>query len=579
MFVWPPFVFIGIGIMRFWYQYNFYNLHFSVDYGFATVATNMVRVAVIAILLLLSWRVEFSARVRTALVWVSMALMTVSSGLNYLELLTGSHTFMLLRYIIGGVGLVWGAGMWMDFFSRLKPSRAFPCLALGLALSCLLSLLGGFLSPFVMGLANLFIPACSLIAYLSAMRRLDIEDRTHAPEPQRDFRYSTVLRGDVVKIGIALFVYAFAMGMALGYPDGRLRELSQTVRTIHQLLIIVLLVWLIWWVSACGHRFTFNGVWYFENALIIASILLLASEATGADELSAFLIVNAETCFFSFTFFVCYAIGCRSRRSGIWILGVIYGGTLFFMSVGRIANLVLWPLFLSGTPQLLMMSAAVVCEMTLVLRPDILHGAPLFDKVSAGRDSHAAVAAAGDMASTMVVDATSAAASDAVGIASGATASGMTHATASEMTHAAASGMTHAVASEMTHAAASEMVRDAANAAARDTASTSTTLPAGAESVGTMPDEIIEEQVVDLRTRQLAALQNAYHLSDTEVQIVHLISHGRSRSYIASALGYSPNTIRNYTRDLYAKVDVHSKQELIDLVDQVIDPSMPDALR
>ena len=45
------------------------------------------------------------------------------------------------------------------------------------------------------------------------------------------------------------------------------------------------------------------------------------------------------------------------------------------------------------------------------------------------------------------------------------------------------------------------------------------------------------------------------------------MSHGRSRKIIASTLGYSQNTIRNYTRNIYAKAGVHSKQELLDLLD------------
>ena len=64
----------------------------------------------------------------------------------------------------------------------------------------------------------------------------------------------------------------------------------------------------------------------------------------------------------------------------------------------------------------------------------------------------------------------------------------------------------------------------------------------------------------------LDAFARQYGLSSTEQAIVSLVAQGRSRTYIADALNYSENTIRNYTRTVYRKVGVHSKQELLDRV-------------
>ena len=46
--------FFGIGLYRLWYQFSFYNLHFSADMGMVTVGANIARVAVIALLVLLA---------------------------------------------------------------------------------------------------------------------------------------------------------------------------------------------------------------------------------------------------------------------------------------------------------------------------------------------------------------------------------------------------------------------------------------------------------------------------------------------------------------------------------------------
>ena len=41
---------------------------------------------------------------------------------------------------------------------------------------------------------------------------------------------------------------------------------------------------------------------------------------------------------------------------------------------------------------------------------------------------------------------------------------------------------------------------------------------------------------------------------------------GRSRPYIAETLYLSENTVRTHSRRIYGKLDVHNKQELLDLV-------------
>lgn len=67
---------------------------------------------------------------------------------------------------------------------------------------------------------------------------------------------------------------------------------------------------------------------------------------------------------------------------------------------------------------------------------------------------------------------------------------------------------------------------------------------------------------LEQRGEQIA---RAYRLTARESEVASLLARGRSTVYIADTLGISPNTVRGYTQDLYAKLDVHSKQELIDL--------------
>lgn len=57
-----------------------------------------------------------------------------------------------------------------------------------------------------------------------------------------------------------------------------------------------------------------------------------------------------------------------------------------------------------------------------------------------------------------------------------------------------------------------------------------------------------------------------YGLTDREAEVLVLTALGRSAKYIADELFISYNTTRTHIRHVYEKLDIHSKQELIDLV-------------
>ncbi|HIY83401.1 MAG TPA: helix-turn-helix transcriptional regulator [Candidatus Rubneribacter avistercoris] len=56
-------------------------------------------------------------------------------------------------------------------------------------------------------------------------------------------------------------------------------------------------------------------------------------------------------------------------------------------------------------------------------------------------------------------------------------------------------------------------------------------------------------------------------LSARETEVLALVLKGRDLPYIAEKLVVSKNTVRTHMRNIYAKLGVHSKQEVIDLVD------------
>lgn len=64
------------------------------------------------------------------------------------------------------------------------------------------------------------------------------------------------------------------------------------------------------------------------------------------------------------------------------------------------------------------------------------------------------------------------------------------------------------------------------------------------------------------------SVKREFMLTDREGEIMLLLYRGHTKKGIAEILVLSENTVRWYTKQLYAKLDVHSKEELIRLVNE-----------
>ena len=69
-----------------------------------------------------------------------------------------------------------------------------------------------------------------------------------------------------------------------------------------------------------------------------------------------------------------------------------------------------------------------------------------------------------------------------------------------------------------------------------------------------------------VREGRIAEMTARYFLSAREVDILTLLVAGRNGPYIAEHLCVSDNTVKTHIRHIYTKLDVHNRQELLDLV-------------
>lgn len=63
-------------------------------------------------------------------------------------------------------------------------------------------------------------------------------------------------------------------------------------------------------------------------------------------------------------------------------------------------------------------------------------------------------------------------------------------------------------------------------------------------------------------------IARAHGLSPRESEVFALLARGRDRAYIEKHLTVSRNTVKSHVKHIYAKLDIHSHQDLIDLVEK-----------
>ena len=85
-------------------------------------------------------------------------------------------------------------------------------------------------------------------------------------------------------------------------------------------------------------------------------------------------------------------------------------------------------------------------------------------------------------------------------------------------------------------------------------------------ATGVNPADAVDE-TIDMRRAKAARLVETYGLTKRESEVLDLLIAGRSRSRIAEILTISENTVGTHIQQLYKKLDVHSLQELLDMLE------------
>ena len=82
------------------------------------------------------------------------------------------------------------------------------------------------------------------------------------------------------------------------------------------------------------------------------------------------------------------------------------------------------------------------------------------------------------------------------------------------------------------------------------------------------PSDTPHAPMRDRISKQCEAIRLHYRLSARETEVMEHIARGDTVPRIAAKLEVSENTVRTHAKRIYAKLDIHSKQELGDLIAQ-----------
>jgi DNA-binding CsgD family transcriptional regulator/lipoprotein signal peptidase len=75
------------------------------------------------------------------------------------------------------------------------------------------------------------------------------------------------------------------------------------------------------------------------------------------------------------------------------------------------------------------------------------------------------------------------------------------------------------------------------------------------------------EQIDSAITERCLRVADKSGLTERETEILAYLAKGRDGVFIARQLVVSPNTVKTHIRHIYAKLDIHNRQELLDLIE------------
>lgn len=523
--------FFGLAVVRIWIQCNLYGNYVLSDAGLVSVVINFVRIALTVLLVAFALRGLIGRRSAKALEWFSVTAMTLGSVLFFLNGTLASDAVLYAACTCAGLGVVWGGGMWMAFYLRLRPRTALLCALGSLALGSLGGFVMGALPRSTCYLVGVFLPTVSYVCFGRSMRVADERGWPQAPGGISSSlecpgfaiaskAYGAESRVDFLRLLAGLALFMLVMGVSRGFPFGESVALPLGMQLLHQGGVVVLCgVWA--WAALCrGRAVSSATLWRFEVVAASAGVVLMATLEWWGLAGGAALVSIANTMTLGILWVICYDIARHSPWNPYAVLGVCWAVFLLAREVGRWGILVFAP----QSSVMTLLAALMVCVLSISIAVLLGENVPRTRALLAGFPG----GEAGENEAARESDARS----------SGYAATGMA---------AGRVGVAAAVAGGEGDAVEPSPIAGRCETRAE-----------GDIGLGLELETVLHAA----DDGDVARLIAGFGLTRREAEVALMLAEGKSKVAIAELLVLSENTVRGYAKNAYAKIGVHSKREL-----------------
>lgn len=492
---------------------------------------------------------RMTARGRRVLLASATAAMVV--GVFGSAAFAGSAGTMLVGSYASGVLTGFGSGVLLTFvgaqFTSLSVAELETAVLLNLLFTPACSMAASMLTGTFMGV--LLVAMLPLVAGLLLLSSPDVDPHAPMADPQMEV-YARPPRRDILMMGVVVLLFHIATATKLSLhragslpaPFDSLAGFFQASMALGS--IATLLVCFV--VMAYSRRVDFANICRISIPAYLVGVVLMPLNALPiAGVVSQAIIAFAGT-YFSLIVYIVYI---KLAKAGVIPVYCAVAGFMAPYELGVLLGNLLTDATMTISDGPLQLSAQVAIIVTALAAA--LFAAPLWNR--SGRDARAdELRVGGDGApapgtGTLLMGA-------AAGVLSGGRAGGSEAALAED-------GESAARVARRVHATTPD-----AGFKAEAGAALGGQAPLVQGACDSLPDTSSRTAVTF--EMSLRALSDRAGLTAREAEICGLLVQGRSRPYIRELLCVSKNTVDTHVRHAYAKLGVHSNQELIDLLQE-----------
>ena len=411
---------------------------------------------------------------------------------------------------LGGIGVTWAYARWCGFYAqidlRFSAPLVFATMAVGSVCKAGVDLLGTYPAGVILAIVPWLTFGCV---------RLSLKNPPACQvEPARYYSWRTVASLRRLAVGVAVFSLTIGIVQSV-LLEGLPEPYSASVLLHHGLEVLIALA-MVAWLAWLKRGLNFSRTWRIILVLMATALIFEPYLDSSASSYILSLVRTAQTFLIIFLFLAVADVARHSSYSPMAVYGAGWFAYSFPFTIGKMLGD-----SMVGAGQSYLLTVSVVVWILVMVT--------LFVMDTSSDGNHLVFAEINDEGD--------------------------------EDTPAMRTAALHAELDAMAVGAA-EFAKPAGKAAAAGTVTPAapqeaTPSPAaGAAQAATRSDYIAQ---------RCERLSEQYGLTRRECEILGLLVRGRSKAHIAEAFIISENTVRGHVKHIYAKLEIHNKQELLDL--------------